>query len=523
MPLSFLRRISLLLAVSCLFVLPAVPQLADSSPAALSAPSALAQRLDALWQREPLATRSFAGLIVADPESGETLYSRHASNLFVPASNAKLFSTALALVRLGPHYRLTTEVLAEGALDPASGLLRGNLVLRGGGDPSLSARRFPYTPESEDLRDYPIPALEQLADTVAAQGLRRITGDIIGDDSAYLWQPFHEGWAQDDALYEYGAPVSALSVNDNAIEITLLPGAEPGAPATLSVQPSLPYYDFLNHVVTQRNPARRVSWEIAPHHQILLRGTIAPGSRPWRASIAMDDPALYAARYFQDALLRRGIHIDGLAVARHRFDGQDDPPASPASPVPPTLSLARRESPALAEILRTTNKESVNLFAELLLLEVARVRTGNASRQGGIDELGRFLAELGIPPDAATLADGSGLARLSLVSPEATLRLLLAMWKSPHREVWLESLPLAGREGTLQRRLSNLPANGSVRAKSGTLRGVSALSGYATTPDGRSLAFSAFINNHPGAARAARDFLDKIALELVAPAPPGVP
>jgi D-alanyl-D-alanine carboxypeptidase/D-alanyl-D-alanine-endopeptidase (penicillin-binding protein 4) len=191
--------------------------------------------------------------------------------------------------------------------------------------------------------------------------------------------------------------------------------------------------------------------------------------------------------------------------------------------VPPTLSLARRESPALAEILRTTNKESVNLFAELLLLEVARVRTGNASRQGGIDELGRFLAELGIPPDAATLADGSGLARLSLVSPEATLRLLLAMWKSPHREVWLESLPLAGREGTLQRRLSNLPANGSVRAKSGTLRGVSALSGYATTPDGRSLAFSAFINNHPGAARAARDFLDKIALELVAPAPPGVP
>jgi D-alanyl-D-alanine carboxypeptidase/D-alanyl-D-alanine-endopeptidase (penicillin-binding protein 4) len=505
---------------------PLLAQAPASGPAPASSPApappfaGLAGRLEAVWQREEFPKRAFVGFAVADPASGAILYSQNAAQLFVPASNAKLFSTALALTRLGPEYRQATEIFAEGAFSPATGVLQGDLVLRGGGDPSLSSRRFPYSRETEDIRDYPIPALEELADSLVARGLRHVTGDLVGDDTAYLWQPFHEGWAQDDALYDYGAPVSALSVNDNFLELTVTPASSPGEPASVSTRPALPYYDVLNRMVTRNGANGRIDWEIAPGHQLLVSGSVRPGARPWRGFVAIDDPALYAARYLRDALQRRGIRMDGAARARHRFLGEpasaqgDGVPASSAPSSPAGSPLVRRESPTLAEILRPTNKESVNLFAELLLCEVARVKNGVGSRQGGIDELRAFLAELGVSQDAANLADGSGLARLSLVSPQATLRLLLAMWNGPQRAAWLESLPIAGAEGTLERRLNGASKRVVIRAKTGTLRGVTGLSGYVIAADGRALAFSAFVNNHAGPARAAREFLDKMVTEL---------
>lgn len=519
-----MRLIVVRLVLLAMATLPGLAPLSAQAPVSVPAPASpfagLAGRLEAVWQREEFPKRAFIGFAVADPASGAILYSQNATQLFVPASNAKLFSTALALTRLGPEHRQATEVFAEGAFSPSTGVLQGDLVLRGGGDPSLSSRRFPYSRETEDVRDYPIPALEELADSLVARGVRHVTGDLVGDDTAYLWQPFHEGWAQDDALYDYGAPVSALSVNDNFLELTVTPGSSPGEPASASTRPALPYYDVLNRVVTRTGAPGRIDWEISPGHQLLVSGSVKPGARPWRGFVAIDDPALYAARYLRDALQRRGIRIDGAARARHRFLGEpssaegDAAPASPASSALAGTILVRRESPTLAEILRPTNKESVNLFAELLLCEVARVKNGVGSRQGGLDELRAFLAELGISPDAASLADGSGLARLSLVSPQATLRLLVAMWKGPHRAAWLESLPVAGLEGTLERRFNGPTKRGIIRAKTGTLRGVTGLSGYVIAGDGRALAFSAFANNYAGPARTARDFLDKMVAEL---------
>ncbi|MDZ7637107.1 MAG: D-alanyl-D-alanine carboxypeptidase/D-alanyl-D-alanine-endopeptidase [Bryobacterales bacterium] len=520
--MPFLTRRSLgflpfLVLLGCLLLLPLSPPGLGLAAQQLETPRrgpskslSLPARLSKLWRRETLPTRAFAGLAVVDAVSGETIASENAAYLFVPASNVKLYSTALALHRLGPEHRVSTQVLAGGSFDEPSGVLRGNLILQGGGDPSMSSRRFPYSIETEDLRDYPIPALEELADELLTRGIRQIDGDVIGDDSKYVWEPFHEGWAQDDALYGYGAPVSALSVNDNLIEITVAPAAVVGEPATVSIRPALPYYDILNRAVTTAKPGSRIEWERAPGQQLILRGGIAPRASAWKGKVAIDDPALYAARYLRDALLRRGVRVSGGARARHQLAGA----ASGSPPADSLAVLARHQSPPVAEIVHTVNKESMNLFAEMLLLEVAHASGGTGSREQGLRELRNFLAGIGIAPDAVSIADASGLARLNLVSPQATVQLLRSMWRGPHRQIWLESLPVGGRDGTLERRFGDSPLASSIRAKTGSLRGVSALSGYATTRSGKTFAFSAFVNNHPGSSRIARDFLDRIALEI---------
>ena len=481
---------------------------ARTPPANVSQKDTLAARLSTLWQQETLPTRAFAGLTVSDPATGQSLFSRNATYPFVPASITKLFSTALALRRLKPEYRMNTELLAGGPIDIATGTLRGDLILLGGGDPSLSSRRFPFSRETKDVRDYPIPAFEALVDELVTRGVRSIAGDVVGDDSAYIWSPFREGWAQDDALYGYGAPVSALTVNDNLVELIITPAPKAGAPAQVETLPQLPYYDILNRVLTTPAPADPIEWELAPGRQLLLRGSIAVGARPWRGKVAIDEPALYAAHYLRDALLRRGIAVSGSARARHLLAGDPEPAA------PQLALLARHASPPVSEIVRSVNKESVNLFAELLLAEVARASTGLGSPERGLAELHRFLREIGIPADAVSLADASGLARLNLVSPQATILLLNSMWQSPERDAFLDSLPTGGKDGTLENRFTDSPLANQIRAKTGTLRGVNALSGYATTRSGRTLSFSVFVNNHLGSGRAARDFLDKIALAI---------
>lgn len=510
---------------TCLWVaFAATPYLAAQSqvdtPDLTSFKKKLDQRLSQLWDTETIPKRAFAGVVVLDAETGQLMFERNGSMLFTPASNAKLFSTALALSRLGPSHRMSTTIFANGSWSVDTGVLSGDLVLRGGGDPSVGSRQFPYSRETKNLRDYPLPAFESLADQVFAQGVRRIRGNVVGDDSAYQWEPFREGWAQDDALFDYGAPVSALTVNDNSLELTIMPGKNPGMPAAIAIRPSMPYYDILNEVRTVARNAGRVEWERTPNGELILRGNLAAGGRPTRIDVAIDDPALYAARYLRDALVRRGIAVDGAAMAQHRWEKESEPGIASSSPQDPdarteTAALARHDSPPLDVILRTVNKESMNLFAELLLCEVGRAKTGAGSREAGLLELRRLLKEFRVPSDGVALFDASGLARLNLVSPAATAQLLSAMWQGPYRTQWIDSLPVGGEDGTLEHRFSGSPRAASIHAKTGTLRGVGALSGYATSVSGRVLVFSAMVNNHAGSSRTARDFLDKIALELV--------
>ena len=483
----------------------------------LAQASTLAERIDQLLNG-PAAGAAFWGVRVVDLVSGRTLYEHNAHRLFVPASNAKLFSTAASLVRLGPEHRFLTRVMASAPPD-GRGRIAGTVALVGGGDPSLSGRALPYDRRSE-FAGSPLEPLEALAAEVAALGIRQIDGDIVGDDAFWVWQRYAEGIALDDTLAGYGAPVTALAVHDNAVTVEIRPGEKAGQLAWIRIEPPVAYFSIDNRIrtVDGKVPPRAARIQREPGDRTLhLWGEIEVG-RPGRAEIlAIDDPAWFAAQAFRDALERRSILVLGRAVARHLLPHEvpdlekgGDPQESPY-----VLTLASRSSMPLVEHLRVINKVSQNLHAEMALRAVARHRRGVGSLEASLAELKEFLAEAGIAPQEASFRDGSGLSRLNLVSPSAVVALLTHMWNSPLRDSWLDSLPVGGWDGTLRGRLVGAPAAEHLRAKTGTLTHVSALSGYLDDAGGRPLAFAILVNNYTEEAGAIRRLIDRLCLELL--------
>jgi D-alanyl-D-alanine carboxypeptidase/D-alanyl-D-alanine-endopeptidase (penicillin-binding protein 4) len=482
--------------------------LALSMAVPLSAAS-LAQEIERLLDAAPVARSAFWGIEIVDLASGKTLYSRNNNRLFVPASNAKLFTTALALDRLGPDFRFQTRLLSEAAPD-AEGRVYGAVRLLGGGDPNLSARAVPY--RIGPTTGNPLAPLEDLADQAVAHGLKHIEGGIIADDSWYVWEPFPDGWALDDTQYEYGAPVSALTINDNTFTVTVRPGARAGDLAELTLVPPLEYYEIDNRVRTAPAGAeRKVHLDRGPgSHQLRLWGTLpvrAPGEV---LMLAMSDPPAYAAEALLRALQDRGVIVEGGVAVEHRFPNEEPLAATPAG-----FELARRDSAPLIEDLRITAKVSQNLHAELALRAVGRARRQAGSRQAGLEELKAFLGEIGIAPEAVSLSDGSGLDRSDLVTPAAVIKLLRHMYASPARDSWLSLLPVGGQDGSLSARFSEGPATGHIHAKTGTLNHVTTLSGYAERRDGSWVAFSILVNNYNGQAAEVRGVMDRICTLIV--------
>jgi D-alanyl-D-alanine carboxypeptidase/D-alanyl-D-alanine-endopeptidase (penicillin-binding protein 4) len=465
----------------------------------------LADRIDGVLSGSAVARRAHWGIQIVDARTGAPLYARSSDSYFVPASNAKLFSTALAVSRLGPDHEFRTVVLAREAPDQA-GRLRGDLILVGGGDPALSARAFPY--KKGPIEGNPLAAIEDLAQACFDRGLRAIDGDVAGDDSAYVWEPAPDGWAQDDATWEYGAPVSALTVNDNAFSLTMRPGASEGSPARLRLHPPIEYYYIDNRIRTQAGAAARVRVERRPGSpEIRLSGEVPLHWKGETKILAVDDPALYAAAAFRQALMRLGVRVAGQAVARHR--GSTEAGEWERSGY---VELARRASPPLIEILRVINKASQNLHAEMMLREVARARSGApATRASGLKELDAFLGEIGVGKSEYRFADGSGLSRLTLVTPAAVVKLLRYMYQGPHRDAWLSLMPVGGEDGTLASRFSLQPAGRLVHAKTGTLSHASGLSGYLEAPGGPRI-FSILVNNYNTGASEIRSAIDRICL-----------
>jgi D-alanyl-D-alanine carboxypeptidase/D-alanyl-D-alanine-endopeptidase (penicillin-binding protein 4) len=444
--------------------------------------------------------RGFLGIQIVNLGTGAVVFESNADHLFVPASNSKLFTTALGLMRLGADYKFHTTVVAGGQPD-AEGRIVGAVSLIGDGDPNLSGRELPYrvdSPRGDGLR-----AIEDLAGQIVARGVRRIDGDIVGDDSAYIWEPYPDGWGQGDALWEYGAPVSALTINDNAFLLSV----HPGDPARISIEPPLEFYQIDNLVETGSPKKIKIGREPGSR-QLRIWGTL-PAKDPGVSEIlAIHDPALYAAVALRDALTRRGVSIRGGALARHWLPGE---PVSPAT----GFELARIDSLPLLEGLRVTAKVSQNLHAELILRAVGRARRGEGTRDSGIQEMQAFLKEMGVPASEYQLADGSGLSRTSLVTPAAVVKLLRFLYRSPQRENWLSLLPVGGEDGTLRLRMRGTPAAGRIHAKTGSLTHVTALSGYAERKDGTMLAFSFLSNNQGAPAAEVRAALDKICVLMV--------
>jgi len=472
------------------------------------------QKILNLLESTPAAQRCFWGLEAVELDKDQPLVRHNAERLFVPASNTKLFTTALALTRLGPDYRFRTRVTAERAPD-GGGRVAGEVRLVGSGDPSLSGRVIPY--QKDAPAGDPLIGIEALAEQVAARGVRRIEGDIVGDDTAYLWEPYPQGWAQDDAVWEYGAPVSALTFNDNALGLSIRPPARAGQPPELTLTPGLDYYVIDNRVQARPGAERRIRLERLPGaRQLRLWGTVSTeGSGATRLALAVDDPALYAATALYEALLKRGVTIAGAPRARHRFANEVADLKNGGAPAPAGgVELARRESPPLVELLRVVDKVSQNLHAELMLREVARARRQLGTRAAGLEELRQFLAEAGLEETSYRFADGSGLSRLNLVAPAATVKLLRYMDRSPQREAFQTLLPIGGEDGTLASRFEGNPEGRRVHAKTGTLSHVSALSGYVESRSRGRLAFSLMVNNYHAGSSEIRTVMDKICLLL---------
>jgi D-alanyl-D-alanine carboxypeptidase/D-alanyl-D-alanine-endopeptidase (penicillin-binding protein 4) len=271
----------------------------------------LPHAIDALMDASPVA-RASVGIHVVDLKTGAALYSRNADRLFLPASNMKLFTAALALERLGPEYRLNTRLFRAPS---------GDLILVGGGDPSMSGRTYPYQKDPPYQKDAPaanpLRAIEDLADQAVAAGIMRVDGDIIGDDQLYPWAPYPPSWTVEDVSGEDGVPVSALTVNDNTIALTIHPAARAGDLAAVALEPELEYYAVDNRVLTVAGEKEaRIRFTRQPgSRQLLVWGTIPLAGATVREIVAVDDPALFAACALYDALARRGVAIPGRSRA----------------------------------------------------------------------------------------------------------------------------------------------------------------------------------------------------------------
>jgi len=463
-----------------------------------------AARAEALLGAGP-AEKGAWGLLIVDEKSGETLFEQNGDKYFVPASNLKLFTTALALGTLGPEYRFHTTLETRGTIS-AEGTLTGDLILAGHGDPNLSNRKFPYVLK-EEFDGPPEKALVELADALVAKGVREITGDVVGDDSYFPRERYPSGWEIDDMVWQYGAAISAISVDDNTVTLTLTPGERAGDPVPAAMVPATPDFSVQDEVVTS---AAEVKSDLTLMREpganlVVVRGTLPAKTAPRKLVLAVEEPAEHAAMLLAGLLRDRGVKISGKARAVH----------VPETAATPRAVLAEHLSVPLGDAVKLVNKISQNLHSEMLLRAAAR-QNGLWNTPEDLEKFPEdFYAVAGIFPGDVVQTDGSGLSRRDLVTPRAVGALLKYAKEQPWFETYYASLPVAGEDGSLEDRLKSTAATGRIHAKTGSLEHVRTRSGYAETPGGRQLIFSFLSNNMSGKNHEATDVLDGLCVAMI--------
>jgi D-alanyl-D-alanine carboxypeptidase/D-alanyl-D-alanine-endopeptidase (penicillin-binding protein 4) len=482
---------------------------------------------------QPDVSRGFWGIEVVSLSNGATLYSLNGDKLFTPASNTKLFTTAATLAMVGPDYKFRTTVETAGTIDK-HGRLNGDLLLVGRGDPNISGRTLPYNTRTE-RKQPPLQVLQALADEVVQKGVRFVDGDVVGDDSYYAFERYGEGWTQDDLVWEWGAPVSALTINDNVVFVSIQPGDRPGEKAFLSIAPYATYYQVDNRVITTpagTGPRRLYITRQPGANQITFWGNIPLDDQGASEAVAIEDPASFAAQVFRQMLEQRGVTVYGHTRTRHtelsKLTTITVNATAPAGggeltttppPTPQPLVLGSYESQPLSQDIRVILKVSQNLHAELALRLLGREKGSAGTIEAGLEVLHGFLAQAGLQNEEYVFFDGSGLSRENLVTPRAIVKLLRFSSAQPWYSTFRDSLPVGGIDGSLADRMKNTPAQGNVFAKTGSLGHVNTLSGYARTRKGDLVAFSIMSNNHNLATPRALEAIDQIAEAIVEYAP----
>jgi D-alanyl-D-alanine carboxypeptidase/D-alanyl-D-alanine-endopeptidase (penicillin-binding protein 4) len=426
---------------------------------------------------QPALAHSYWGVLARSLKTGETLYAVNANKLMMPASNMKIVTLAAAAERLGWDYTYETKLFAAGSL--GDGLLAGDLVVVGSGDPSLVA--------ADGMADR---VFADWAQRLKQRGIRAVSGRVIGDDNGFEKQTLGLGWMWDDLPTDDSAGVGALQYNESAARVSVAPGPAAGDAAAITIDPAGSGLVVLSSVTTGAADSRTsISVHRLPGRTKLeLAGTIAAGAAPSTLSVSVDNPTQYFVTALRTALITNGIDVRGPAV-----DIDDVRDAPPTSGTP----IVSYRSPPLSELAVRLMKVSQNQYAETLLKSVSTgpgvVPTAAAGWRAALAIFERW----GIPPGSLIQRDGSGLTRYDFVTPEAIVAILTHVDGDPRlRGPFETSLPIAGRDGTLANRMKGTPAEGNVRAKTGSMTAVRGTSGYVTSADGEPLVFCILANNY---------------------------
>jgi len=474
--------------------------------------------------RKPELTQAIVGLKVASLDTGRVLFAENAMKLVRPASNMKLYTVATALDRLTPDYRYVTSVYAAAKPD-AAGAIHGDLTIYGRGDPSFAARF--------NNGDY-FRAIDDLATRIIAAGVKRVEGDLVGDESYFTGPPYGSGWEWEDLTWYYGAGVSALTINDNALDLFVKPGAEPGSRALITTGPPDPLLTIVNQVTTGAKGSRRdlTIYRDLGKDTLTVSGNIAVDDRGYTGAVAISHAALLFIYLLRSSLAQKGVLIAGksrvvgaeyqtlLTPGTIVISAGDGSSARPQDA--PRTELASVQSLPLNIIAAQTLKPSQNLYTELILRTLGKAvpppttssNPARTSEDAGLSVVKIFLRDAGLVPESLSLTDGSGLSRNDMVTAEATVQLLIFMSKHRYADAFRAALPIAGVDGTLRNRMRGTAAENNLRAKTGSLSSAASLSGYVTSAAGENLVFSIIVNNYPDDIEPRTACIDPIAVLL---------
>lgn len=468
---------------------------APAGPTFAKSPDQLVPSIETILKREVFAP-AIVAIDIRDLDTGRVLFGKNAATNVKPASTMKLFTTAAILDAEGqlPATPATTAETA-GRLD-SFGRILGDVYLVGRGDPNLS-ERFEWRSEKSPF--------DQLAKDIRDAGITRIEGRLIGYDGLFTDETIPDGWTADDLVWSYGAEVSALSAFDNSLELRIEPGEREGDPGRLIVQPATEFMRIESRVVTAAEGTKAkvsLTRPLGSRH-VVIEGSVPRLGEAWTGAVAAPEATLFSTTLFAEALTRHGVTVSGGVVASRE-------------PLPGALrSLASVRGPAVAEQIRVVNKESQNLHAETLLRRLGLAAFKDASVESSLKAREAFLKGLGVRVADTAMYDGSGLSRADLVTARAEVDLLVAMARHPLAKAFRDSLPIAGVDGTLKKRMVGTKAQGRVFAKTGSLSHVNALAGYVDAISGRRFAFSIVVNHHTRPSKEVTAAMDEICALLV--------